>query len=401
MNTTTGNQAVTGIGFQPKALILFGNSRTSNGSSPDVNFSYGMAVSSTSRACIAGISKHGFTTTDSERYHTNAKCVTFISTPGTVLFAADFVSFGVDGFTLNVTTTDAIARKLNVVCFGGDDLQVFIKQWTTNAVTGNQNVTGVGFSPDFVFNLGVNSTTALPIASAALFAQIGAATSNTAQFGISSRSDDAITGVQVADKKMDTDIFYTGVSGGAVQAEAAYVTKILDGFTANITTASGARIVSTLCMKGGQYHVGVCTQKTSSGTEDITNCPFQPEGVILISGNNVHSDNPIQDSGISFGASDGTNTSCVFWRDIDNATPTKATSTLDSTYAVIHAIAETNGSVPTIQARASVSALLTNGFTFNWETADATLREIVYIAYSGTAAAVASFLIMGDDSFIV
>lgn len=120
--TSTGTKAVTGVGFQPKVVLLWGVAGSAVGTGVSSPMHFGAAVSSSSRAAISVDSRNGLTTSNTNRRHDNVKAVSIISA-GSLALDADFSSGGADGFTLNWSTVDT-ARILNHICLGGADLEV-------------------------------------------------------------------------------------------------------------------------------------------------------------------------------------------------------------------------------------------------------------------------------------
>jgi hypothetical protein len=186
----TGNQAITGVGFQPSAVLFFGNRQASDaassngGSNAAMNHFVGVATSSTARGvveCNDDFSAGGLVSTP-----TATQCIRQRSSAGTLLFAADFVSMDADGFTVNFATANATAYVINFIALGGSDLtNVAVKSWTTPTATGNQSQTGVGFQPDALVFIGsetVRLIAGIPIGFISSTTQRGA-TANTYNTG--------------------------------------------------------------------------------------------------------------------------------------------------------------------------------------------------------------------------
>ncbi len=54
LNTSTGNQAVTGVGFEPKVILFYLVDATGDGSAASYAFGLGSAISSTERFALCG-----------------------------------------------------------------------------------------------------------------------------------------------------------------------------------------------------------------------------------------------------------------------------------------------------------------------------------------------------------
>lgn len=164
--TTTGNQATTGVGFQPKLVLFWMNSQSASGIASHAEEAFGAAVSSSSRFYNASTCRDS--EDDTGCRHDNTKCIGVLqkrtSSGSTVVCAADLVSMDADGFTLNWTTTDGTARYVEYMALGGDALtNVAITQWTSPTSTGSQDITTVGFQPDTLLFSSVWQGSAPPV----------------------------------------------------------------------------------------------------------------------------------------------------------------------------------------------------------------------------------------------
>jgi len=143
--TTTGNRAYTGPGFQPDFMLMIADwDQFNTVSTASNNVIIGCAKSTTKR-WIIDVNTEGAATMDTWSYHRNDKCMAMLSNTGAVDNEADFVSFDADGYTLNWTnapgfTTDAMAT----LCIKGG-------QWDAGTATqrdntGSQDITTAGIS---------------------------------------------------------------------------------------------------------------------------------------------------------------------------------------------------------------------------------------------------------------
>jgi hypothetical protein len=381
-NTGTGNQSITGVGFQPKALLFFMNSKTSDGSEATAQRCFGMAVSSTSRAAIAGVSlDNNATVPNADRRHDDTKCLSLIDASQVVIFAADLVSMDADGFTVNITTA-ATAHIVNFIALGGDDLtNVAIKRWTSATSTGNQGVTGVGFQPDCLINMTNIASGAPPANNTAAFFTIGFGKSSSQRGVMHETMGDNILGNDQRTQK--TAQFIDAQNSGSTFFVADLVSLDADGFTVNWGTANGtARYLYALCLKGGQFKIGSFNQETGTGNKATTGIGFQPTGLILASFNNTSSTAIIANARNSFGAGSSSSARGSIWNGATaSANPTIIDKDLDRT-KIIKMLTE---GTPTLNAAADLVSLDSDGFTLNWTTADATAREIIYLAVGSNA----------------
>src|SRR5687767_1350697 len=107
--TSNGLQAISGLGFQPKAIIFYGVSQTSSGgiSTAGIGMVLGFATSATNRAAFGWHDQGAVATTVTGSYFESASAI-MLPNPASGVFAqADLDSIDSDGFTLDWTTTSA------------------------------------------------------------------------------------------------------------------------------------------------------------------------------------------------------------------------------------------------------------------------------------------------------
>lgn len=316
--TATGNFSVTGLAFEPKAVLFFATKQGALGFQAGESFAFGMAVAGTAR-CVCGASDDDVATTNTGRgIRTSAIAIFDDGTP-TVGFEATLVSLNSDGFTLDATTAGAGKDYvIHYVALGGSDItDAFIGQQSFSS--GTVSITSPGFQPDFIFFLSDNGSST---GGATLSFGVGAAASSSEQGSVYVRSRDAQAASAVA--------VHQSTSHAAVVIPSSTDTAdpVLDlvsfdatGFTYTSSTVSAQ--FAYLCLKGGQYWVGSETQKTSTGVKSKTGLPFAPEGLLAFGTNRAAGaalDNTQMK--LSIGATDGTNEGCIWLSEDDNVSPT-------------------------------------------------------------------------------
>lgn len=379
--TSTGNLAVTGVGFEPKALLFFATYQTAVGSAANANSCIGMAVSSSSRIAVSSSSADAANPFNSDRGTDNTKCVKLIDSSAATLLAADLVTLDVDGFTLNWTTVQASGYVVSVLCLGGTDLtNVFIKEFTSNTGTGAQALTGVGFQPDAVFFVTQGLTSAATTGAFGI-PSFGFANS-TASAAIGLRMENATTN---AFQTSRTDKVITSpLNGTDNNYEASLSAFGADGFTINWSTAAGsARYIWALCLKGGSYKVGAITQKTSTGTQATTGVGFQPTGLLLMS-NGTTSVGVTTNAELSIGAGDSATSRFSTWYGITHSSNPSAADMDNATDMILE---QMTAGTPSTESSADLDSLDADGFTLDFTAADAVARNIFYMAFGNTPAA--------------
>lgn len=278
-----GNQAVTGVGFQPKALILFTTSQTSLGVDTFGVFGMG-AYANGQQRCIDARDFHGASAADgavaceTTLIYTRRNFSGGIATPTGTLISLD-----ADGFTIqwNLGHTGFI---LSYVAIGGADLtNVDLRTVTVPGSTGTQNVTGVGFQPDALIAFGV-SHTAAGGRDADPLSWFQGFCDGTTQGVVAAASDEGADPTNTISVQ-DTGRFVLTLNAAtpAVHNEASLVSLDADGFTLNWITRNSSDIFFVLSLKGGSYKVGTGAYKTTTGTQAYTGVGFEPKGVLVMS----------------------------------------------------------------------------------------------------------------------
>lgn len=148
-NSGTGDQSVTGVGFQPKALLFWITDRTGAGSGAYARFGRGWTDGTNQGAAATAWDDSSGVSNSRDRVVTT-KCITLIDHGGNLLAEAGIVSLNADGFTINWSTAGG-SRLVTYLALGGDAL--------TNAKAGGfiypgdgnpYSETGVGIQPDAV-----------------------------------------------------------------------------------------------------------------------------------------------------------------------------------------------------------------------------------------------------------
>src|SRR5215472_9103817 len=157
IGTGTGSQAFTGIGFTPKALILFSTGATATGdvapAAASGAYNIGFATDTTHRAALSlfdtGYGQHG-------------AAIQYIADQGTP-GVCDLTSFDADGFHLTCNPAVTTTRIFGYYALGGADItSASVKQLQAPASTGTVGYTGLGFKPDLCYFITAGSTQTPP-----------------------------------------------------------------------------------------------------------------------------------------------------------------------------------------------------------------------------------------------
>ncbi len=368
---STGNQAVTGVGFQPKVVLFRYNMSATDTSQGDAIIGFGVGVSSSDRRVSGNYATTGLTTSANAAWNQPTYC---IYTPGGGS-RADLVSLDSDGFTINWVTSSQMA--VQYLALGGDAI-THVKTGSAQAKTstGNQSYTGLGFQPTaLIVFAGKFSTSPLDQTTngSGLF---GFATSSSERGFVAWRNQNG-SNPQAAKHRQSTQRIMSTTTNFT---EADFVSFDSDGFTLNFTTSGGsADVFYYLALRGPQVKVSSFNQATSTGNQSITGAGFTPKAAIMASANDVsgNNDSAQAHARASFGWATGTSERASLWLgETDNVSPTVASRNLDRTKLIK---LMTEGGSPTVNAAADHVSFDSDGQTINWSTADGTARQIIVL----------------------
>lgn len=379
----TGNQSITGIGFQPKLVLFWMSGRTTDGSDNGGALGWGAAVDTTHRFWSGGAVNDNVTTYTTRRRTTYSACIGCVDVgSATVLSEADLVSYDWDGFTLNWTIADATNRVVCFLALGGADLtNVALGTYKTPTV-GNYSVTGVGFQPDSLITCFNGTTATLPDVNTSVYRlAFGAALSSSVRAATGSKlSNETTSYARQLTSKAGTTLTTTG---SGVGSEADFVSFDADGFTLDYTTVGQANTNAFwIALKGARVALGTLTQPTGTGSQNISTPGVAPRALILASFGQAASASTVSPARMGFGIGTGSsNRSALSQVATSGVNPNRSNIDLDRT-KVFKSL--TAGSTPTVDAAADLVSLDNESFTLDWTTVDATAREIVYLAIGDT-----------------
>ena len=386
-NATTGNQVVTGVGFQPKVVIFFGNSKTGDGSHAGARMYFGAMDSAGHQATMGMQSSDAAANSASDKRWSNTHAITNIidGTP-TVSGEAAYVSMDADGFTINWNTCDATQSIVNYIALAGTDLtNAYVGSFAApTSINANFAVTGVGFQPDSIilFEDDLTTTPTADVTNAASGVHSLSFIKSTSKKGFSRILSQDAQAIMNTGSYQRTDRVHTTLSGALLEVRIAdFVSFDSNGFTLNFSTvAANATYMSYIALKGGQFDVGAFNQNTTTqgtGNQSITGVGFTPSLVMLQSINQASSTS-IQNFGrYSFGvATSSSERGAVWMGDTDNVADSGADSYLDRTKSLVM---YTEGT-PTLTTAMDFVSMDADGFTVNNTTVDATSRQVLYFA---------------------
>lgn len=264
--------SVTGVGFVPKALVLWWNGRTEaidTVGSATHKRGIGFAVSPTDRRAGTNISIDAVNPTDTAARHTDVACVSVLLNSSTVDGELDLQSMDADGFTLVVDNQFATSYRIFYMAIGGEDVvNAASGQSTIPTVAGNASVTGLPFQPDCVLLFTTRQSSAPPLTGVDSILSIGAAVSASSQAVWAVGGNGVVTPSQTIGYARSGECLASlNNSLTVTDSHAVFVAFTADGFTLNWTEVSGTAVYfHYLAIKGGSYTVGTLTTQTDTVT---------------------------------------------------------------------------------------------------------------------------------------
>jgi hypothetical protein len=384
-------QAVTGVGFTPKALILWSSGATATGVAGasianQMSFISGTAASAT--GAVAGAATNGVNPSAAGR-RLDQLAFLLCSNVGGATSKASLSSFDSDGFTLSFTKDVSTLYEINYLAIGGTDLtNAQVVNWTMPTSNTNKAVTGVGFKPDLVLHIsGGALATSLNNPFTQLNTMFGAMDKNGNQFFNAASADDNANPPNTEVYQDTTAALAEANSGFGGVNIASFVSMDSDGFTVNFTVDGlSAGEMFSLCLKGPSMTVGNFTKSTTTSgfpfTQAITGLPTAPLGVFFASNmqtTNAGATNTGYRTG--YGASSGTagvfagNTA----KKVAGAGNPSVTQNL---WESAHLVDKPNDTT-TLLSKFDLSSLDSGGFTLNYPASpnDAVATQVNYISF--------------------
>jgi hypothetical protein len=331
-------QAVTGVGFQPKVLILWTVGQTTPNVVVAGDFlgAYGAATSPTNAYSAAAASAHAAATTNTSK-RMAAKALTMVGPGEVTLVEADLTAFDLDGFTLNWTTNNATAYLIHYAALGGADItNATVLEWPA-ASAGPASLTGVGFRPDVIISFSSLVAAALPVSGVYLDYQFGVAAATGGQWSMHSRSADALNfSATVRTATADSGYCVADQAGTFWIGKAAVLSFDGDGFTARWLASSGLGGIRNLvlCIKGGRWQANTVNRTGAAApAPHAIHAPGLTPRIAFMgsigidpSGTTATMSGLLSAGGYSLGASDGVANVCTAFYDQHNVDTTNVRS---------------------------------------------------------------------------
>jgi hypothetical protein len=402
-NTGTGTTSivVTGVGFQPKALLLWWTGRTGtvDAQGRASHFAgYGAATATTERWAITTNDIDAAAAQDASTAKTATGCMLSVSAAGAIDGKADLASFDSDGFTLSVSDGFPRDQRVHYLALGGTDLtnaKAGEFAGTAAAVPHTESSTDPGFQPDFVLFANRHDSGTLGEVALATGGVVGfgLAQSSTAEGVISLAADEAST-------SMDTQGYgFTGEcnsgpstnAGGSIPARAEFISMDATGFTVNRLEGTALWARFYLALKGGSYRVGNnVTSVTGAATIVESGFGFAPKAVLVFSACRATSTQDVATAPwhTSMGAATGPSERGAQGSISRSAIADAVVGTAIEHDAVY--VSQTDATPPAIDGLMDISSFDADGITYIMDDGDGAARRFFSVAF-GDAPAAPSF----------
>lgn len=300
LSTTTGaigtTIVVSGLGFQPKVVFLWWNGRTDTVDATGRRThqrGFGVAISTTDRRNVTTLSQDTPTAMVTNKSQGVSWCVVLTTTADAIDGELDVQSIDSGGFTLVVDDVFTASYTVGYLALGGSDISNVIGgALTAITTTGTQDVTGLGFDPNFVFflaNYGTNNSNTITLDSnLTLGVATGSGAGNQAVY--QGASNDAAANAQTISYGFDAEILAfpnSTVSAATLETRAEFTSWLTGGFRINwLENVATARIINYVAIKfadPAMVKVFNLLTQTDTTTAIPVTMGFTPVGGLLVS----------------------------------------------------------------------------------------------------------------------
>lgn len=386
--------AVTGLGFQPKAIIFWWSGRTEAvdaGGSATLTGGIGFAVSASSFCALAFRDVDGIGTSNTDQGQRDDACILETGDSANVGWA-DLQSMDSDGFTVEIIDAFTINLRVSYIAYGGSDItNAEIGRFTaTGAAPVNQSVTNAGgFRPDITFFCGGSSADP-PVATTVSLFNFGVAIDASNEYTWSAGAANGSANGATASYCRAGECYSTGTGAVGVTNRAEFVSHDASGFTINWLERANANRVYWLSIKGGAWKVGdLLTQTDTTTAMAESGFGFAPAGALFVSAGKAQSASDTTDAHFnwSMGAATSTTNRGAQEASSRNGNTTMFCQTFiefDEVYI------DVDPTTDAIVGLMDIQSFDSDGFTAIMDDADPSQAFVWYVAAGSSAAAAVS-----------
>lgn len=368
--TATQTQAVTGVGFQPKAIIFFWNGRIDTVDAVGartVRPGMGFATLALEHRAMTAYSANAQATSVTGSGAQNNQAIIIMNGASAIDGTAGISSMDSDGFTLVINDQFTSNFTIGYLALAGSDItNVDTGGTNSGTTTGNVGFTGVGFQPDTVIIINTADRSSESFGAEAAFGIGAAAGASPTSATVSIGMKDAVTTPNTKRYGRTGDVLAGMNSSGTFNSRASLNSWDSDGFTLNFATAAGSRRFYWLAIKGAKFAVKDFLTDATSTTNDITitGVGFQPQAMLVFShATSASSAGTAQDHAeMSIGASTAINTGIamsILDEDKGGVSNTETASAIDTDKVYVHI-----STADAVEGGMNLHAIGSDGVTF-------------------------------------
>ena len=404
----SGTTVVTGVGFQPNAIIFWiapSNGVTNNTWANSIQDSCGFAAydgtniyNAYSEVVVKYATSGGVTT---YLANNNDYCLFTLTTAGALLFTGYISAIGGDGFTITYANF-AANYTVFYLAIGGDVDKACIAEWTLDASATSpattQTVTlpnSQTWTPSLVMHVADNSVDlglAMVGYTILMFGAMDNAGNQASVFCQSYTESSGNQSVSYRGQSTSYCMSYADGSGNPIDCTLAYSAMGAGSFTvtkggANYAYGIGLIYCFSLCLHcttAGEMRVGSWTKSTAAApvTDTVASGVTTVQGALFFS-DNYTAVGEAQGMRFGIGASDGTNNGCMVLTAKDAQTKNTgiaAYSIMETAKCIL--VADNDSKTTSALASATFSGA---NMLVAWSTNNAVATEICYIAFGAAA----------------
>lgn len=279
-DTVSTTKVVSGLGFQPKAMVAWISGRASSGIGlADHKRTVGFGVSASSRLVKITQAQNGVTTTSTDKEWRNDCLIATLTTAGVSNGRLDIQSIDAGGATFVVDAQFDTTVRVHILFLGGSDLaNAAIGEFQMDNTTNPLSVTGLGFQPTCVFYIGAgdNDFANDPPSGVARGNLFGVMVSGTQQGHIEAADDDAVgTTETFAACHQGSECHMRLNPSGAENARLSFNSFDASGFTVNQVEADDD-VVGYLALNITNAAVAEFNTRTDTNDIVISGLGFKP-----------------------------------------------------------------------------------------------------------------------------
>lgn len=313
-------------------------------------------------------------------------------------YRVNLVSFAQGSFSVSYGDLGSTGDILHYLVFGGDDLtDATVLNWTMDATSGAEVITGAGFQGNVLFALDSDLATTSSI-STNIAASFGFASSNAnyRSMAITATNADTMASSMNWNKAFRSDACLERLTINADTSDGRWDLNSFDsdGVSLGVVDAPSAtdRIATFLIIEGGQWEAGSKAKATGTGNDTFTlaNSALTPKGIITFTTRQTAVGITTGNTDFCIGAGSSPSTtrgSAV--NGVAGCTGPEAINTQADRFHATDAVIEelTGGATPAETSEAWFDTASAGSFILDWATNGGSSALIGYLAFGDNAAA--------------